>query len=339
MRVSRMTAWLAVAGMVLFGAAVAQAQDHGLENPRSTAFHKSLEGKKVVFLPLSMGFDLTEGWAAVMRQQAKRLNYSFEIRDPAWSTDAGTRALQSLIGEKPDLIVVHNPDIQSYARLLKQAQAAGIKIVQINLESNTQTDSYVGADWTEIGEQAAQAVVDKCGTGKGGASTKIAIDTGVPTAASDVFQLYGIYEVLKQHPDIQVVSQQATEYNPEKARSIMETVLQQQPDLCGAIGIWDNQDTGTASAIQQAGKANQVFLVTSGGGNKVGCDNVAKGLFNLYISYNVPLQGEILNAEIARLLLSDAAAGSSKTLYFNPLTQITKANVNQRNCWTLDDLK
>ncbi|MFA6157509.1 sugar ABC transporter substrate-binding protein [Mesorhizobium sp.] len=338
MRLLKTTRWLAVACIALTGIVTASAQDKGLENPRSTTFRKTLEGKKVVFLPLSMGFDLTEGWAAVMRQQAKRLNYSFEIRDPAWSTDAGTKALQSLISEKPDLIVAHNPDIQSYARLLAQAQAAGIKVVQINLESNTQTDSYVGADWTEIGEQAAQAVVDKCSPGKG-VSTKVAIDTGVPTAASDVFQLDGIYRVLNQHPDIQVVSQQATEYNPEKARSIMDTVLQQHPDLCGAIGIWDNQDTGTASAIQQAGKGSQVFLVTSGGGNKVGCENVENGLFNLYISYNVPLQGEILNAEIARLLLSDSSAGETKTLYFNPLTQITKANVNQRNCWTLDDLK
>ena len=129
----------------------AHAQEKGLENPRSAAFHSGLEGKKVVFVPLSMGFDLTEGWAARMKAQAKRLNYSFEIRDPNWSTDAGARALQSLISEKPDLIVVHNPDIQSYARLLKQAQAAGIKIVQINLESNTQTNSMSG----QIGQRSA----------------------------------------------------------------------------------------------------------------------------------------------------------------------------------------
>lgn len=320
------------------GLTMASAADKGVENPRSTAFHKALEGKTVAFVPLSMGFDLTEGWAAQMRKQAARLGYKLEIRDPAWSTDAGAKAIQSLITEKPDLMVIHNPDIQSYARLLKQAQAAGIKIVQINLESNTTTNSYVGADWTEIGEQAAKAVVDKCEKGKG-ASTKIAIDTGVPTAASDVFQLYGIYKVLKQHPDIQVVSQQATEYNPEKARSIMATVLQQHPDLCGAIGIWDNQDTGTASAIKAAGKSDQVFLVTSGGGNKSACDNVEKGLFDLYISYNVPLQGDLLNEEIARLLMSNAPAGSNKAVYFNPLTLITKANVNERNCWTLDQLK
>ena len=314
------------------------AANEGLENPRDTTFMKAVKGKKVIFIPLAMGFDLTEGWAAVMRQQAKRLDYSFDIRDPNWSTDAGTRALSAAIGEKPDVLVVHNPDIQSYARLLKQAQAAGIKVVQVNLESNTTTDSYVGADWTEIGKQAANAIVEKCGTGKG-LSTKVAIDTGVPTAASDVFQLNGIYSVLKQHPEIQVVSQQATEYNAEKARSIMETVLQQNGDLCGAIGIWDNQDTGTASAIGQAGKASQVFLVTSGGGNQVGCDNVSKGLFNLYISYNVPLQGEILNAEITRLMQADQPVGANKALYFNPLTLITKANANSRNCWTLDDLR
>ena len=82
-----------------------------------------------------------------------------------------------------------------------------------------------------------------------------------------------------------------------------------------------------------------MFLVTSGGGNQVGCDNVSKGLFNLYISYNVPLQGEILNAEIARLMQSDQPAGSVRALYFNPLTLITRANANQRNCWTLDDLR
>ena len=329
----------AMATLAAFGwTSSANAQNKGLENPRSTAFHGTLEGKKVIFLPLSMGFDLTEGWAARMRAQAERLNYQFEIRDPAWSTDAGTRALQSMISEAPDLIVAHNPDIQSYARLLAQAQAKGIKVVQINLESNTQTDSYVGADWTEIGKKAAEAVVERCGEGKG-SSNKVAIDTGVPTAASDVFQLDGIYKVLDQHSEIEVVSQQATEYNPEKARSIMETVLQQHPDLCGAIGIWDNQDTGTASAIEQAGKGDQVFLVTSGGGNRVGCENVENGMFDLYISYNVPLQGDILNAEIARLLLSENGAGENKALYFNPLTMITKDNVNQRNCWTLEEIQ
>ena len=73
--------------------------------------------------------------------------------------------------------------------------------------------------------------------------------------------------------------------------------------------------------------------------DRVQADRQPRGRSNLYISYNVPLQGDILNAEIARLLMSDSPAGKVKTLYFNPLTQITKDNVNQRNCWTLDEIK
>ncbi|TIX88298.1 MAG: hypothetical protein E5V17_06625, partial [Mesorhizobium sp.] len=49
-------------------------------------------------------------------------------------TNAGIRAMQGAIAEKPDLIIVQNPDVQTYARLLKQAQAAGIKVLQVNMQ-------------------------------------------------------------------------------------------------------------------------------------------------------------------------------------------------------------
>ena len=101
----------------------------------------------MIFIPIAMGFDITESWAAIWRKQAAALGYTFEIRDPNWSTDAGTKALTAAIAEKPDLLIIHNPDIQSYARLLKRAQDEGIKVLQVNMPSVTTTDSYVGADW------------------------------------------------------------------------------------------------------------------------------------------------------------------------------------------------
>jgi ribose transport system substrate-binding protein len=64
----------------------------------------------------------------------------FEIRDPHFSADAGAQAITSLISEKPDVLVVHNPDVQSYAKLLKRAEEAGIHVVQINMRSNYNSD-------------------------------------------------------------------------------------------------------------------------------------------------------------------------------------------------------
>ncbi len=128
-----------------------------------------------------MGFDLTEGWAAIMRKQAADLGYTFEIRDPNWSTDAGTRALTALIAEKPDLMIVHNPDMQSYARLIKRAQDAGIKVLQVNLEFGAR-DGFLRR--RRLGEgrlNRGRALVKQCGAGTG-TSGKIAIMQGVPTA-------------------------------------------------------------------------------------------------------------------------------------------------------------
>lgn len=324
--------------LALAGSAVS-AQEKGLDNhAKREPYYEGLKGKKVVFIPLAMGFDLTEGWAAIMRRQAEDLGYSFEIRDPNWSTDAGTRAITAAIAEKPDLLIVHNPDLQSYARLQQRAVDAGIKVLQVNLETVTPTDYYVGADWVKVGLIQAEALVERCGKGSG-TSGKIAILEGQPTAASNLYELYAYYHIFAQHPEITVVADQAATYDPAKARAITETVLQQHPDLCGIVGNWDNQDVGAGAAVQAAGKSDSVFIVTSGGGSQTGCDNIRKGLLDMIVSYDVPLQGDSLNQAIVELLLSPAAAGEIKTTYFTPLTVQTVDTISPRNCWTLDQLK
>jgi ribose transport system substrate-binding protein len=325
-------------GAATFSGAMAQDQK-GLDNKaKRDPYYEGLKGKKVVFVPLAMGFDLTEGWAAIMKKQAADLGYSFEIRDPNWSTDAGTRAITAIIAEKPDLAIIHNPDLQSYARLEQRMVKEGIKVLQVNLETTVPTDYYVGADWVKVGLIQADALVKKCGKGSG-TSGKVAILEGQPTAASNLYELYAYYKVFADNPEIKVVADQAATYDPAKARAITETVLQQHPDLCGIVGNWDNQDVGAGAAVEAAGKSDQVYIVTSGGGSQTGCDNIKKGLLDLIVSYDVPLQGDSLNQAIVELLNSPTKAGEIQSTYFTPLTLQTKEWVASHNCWTLDQLK
>jgi ABC-type sugar transport system substrate-binding protein len=332
------TALTLALGAATFSSAMAQDQK-GLDNKvKRDPYYENLKGKKVVFVPLAMGFDLTEGWAAIMKRQAEDLGYSFDIRDPNWSTDAGTRAITAIIAEKPDLAIIHNPDLQSYARLEQRMVKEGIKVLQVNLETTVPTDSYVGADWVKVGLIQADALVKKCGKGSG-TSGKVAILEGQPTAASNLYELYAYYKVFADNPEIKVVADQAATYDPAKARAITETVLQQHPDLCGIVGNWDNQDVGAGAAVEAAGKSDQVYIVTSGGGSQTGCDNIKKGLLDLIVSYDVPLQGNALNQSIVDLLNSPFKAGEIKSTYFTPLTLQTKEWVASHNCWTLDQLK
>ncbi|MCX7304906.1 MAG: sugar ABC transporter substrate-binding protein [Hyphomicrobiales bacterium] len=312
------------------GAAVAQ---DGIDDATRAPYYASLEGKTVAFIPQAMGFDLTEGWAAGMRGALEPLGIKFEIRDPNWSTDAGAQAITSLISEKPDVIVVHNPDVQSYARLLKKAEDAGIHVVQVNMRSSYSSDAFVGVDYVGMGEKVANRLVEVCSP-KNGGNGKIAIVQGILTAAASAYQMKGINNVLSQHPEMQVVANQAADWDATKAKNIAATVLQQNPDLCAFAGFWDVMDVGTGAAIKESGK--DVYLLTQGGGNEAACAGLANGTYSEVISWDVPGQARDISSMITQLLQLGTQAGTTKTSLFSPLTSLTKDTVKPSSCWSLN---
>jgi ribose transport system substrate-binding protein len=318
-------------GVALYGAA--RAADN-LTAAQKAAFN----GKTVAFVPLSLGFDLTDGWNAMVRQQLEPLGIKFIVRDPNWSTDAGAQAISSLITEKVDVLLIHNPDLQSYARILKRANDQDIYVVQINMQSSAHTDAFVGGNFVELGESDANLMVKNCSPGKG-PSNKIAIVQGVLTAAASVERMKGINNVLSKHPEINVVSSQAGDWDATKSRAITDTVLKQHPDLCGVIDFWDGAAVGSGAAIREAKKQGQVTLVTAGGGEAATCDNVKNGTYTVYDSNDVRRQADDIVSVVKEVLLSKEKAGAKQRILYTPLTLITKEALKPDSCWKLSDYK
>jgi ABC-type sugar transport system substrate-binding protein len=334
---SRLWRLLAAGGIAAGLAAAAQpafSQGKGLDEPFRAGYMKALKGKTVAYVPVAMSFDLAQGWLAGLKHELEPLGVKIVVRDPNWSTNAGAQAITTLISEKPDVIIAHNPDVQTYAKLLQRAEKAGIEVIQINMRSSYPTAAYVGADWIEIGEKAATAVVDACK----GKSNKIAIMQGQLSAAASAYTLKGVENVLAKNPQIKVVSSQAADWDAAKAKGIAQTVLKQHPDLCGIVGFWDGMDIGTAAAIEEAGLQGKVFLATSGGGEQKGaCDQVKKGAFDLDISYDVPTQARTMAAMIKWLLQAGVKPGSARGSIYTTLIPITKENASAPGtCWTLE---
>ena len=313
----------------------ALAEEPGLDEPFQKGFKEALAGKAVAFVPVAMNIDLTEGWFAGLKKELEPLGMKFELRDPNWNTNAGAQAVTSLISEKPAVIVAHNPDVQTYAKLFQRAEKEGIFIIQVNMGSAYRSAGLVGANWISVGEQETEAVVKACQ----GKSNKIAIVQGALSAAASAYQLRGVYNVLAKHPEIKVVSSQAADWDAAKAKAITQTVLKQNPDLCGVIGFWDGMDIGTAAAVKEAGLTGKVFVATSGGGEqKAACDLVKSGDFDLDLSYDVPTQAKQIAALIKYLLSSGTKPGDTKGLTYSTLVHVTKDNADKA-CWKLSDLK
>lgn len=329
--------WAFVGAMIasLMGGAAAHAQS-SMDDPARAGYYEALKDKRVVFVPVFMGLDLTEGWSKMMAQQAQALGYKYEVRNSNFNTAAGAQTLTSLITEKPDVIVVQNPDVQSYAKLLAKAEQAGIHVIQLNMKTNVLTTGFVGADVVDLAQTQAKAVAEKCGAGTSG---KVLILAGPPTSPFSAYMLKGYENILSSNPAIKVVSVQSTgDYESAKAKSITQVVLQQHPDLCGILGVWDNTDVGTAAALKEAGKSDQVFVSTSGGGGELACKGLQEGMWQHYVSYDVPGQGRDLNSLIVAAMQDKNPVGSTKSILYTPLRVYTKDSMKTQTCWTLDTI-
>jgi ribose transport system substrate-binding protein len=295
----RCTGVIAAAALFLFvGVAMAAEFDDGM----SVSYYQKLKGKKVGFVPVSMGFDLTQGWYAAMKRQADALGYEIIVRDPNWSVDAGAQALTQFIDEKPDILIFHASDMQAYNKLIKKAGDAGINVIQISLKSPNNGDAFVGADTYLTSAMEADELIRQCSTdtGKNG---KVAIIQGLPTGAANQIGQMAIQDKLKGRKDITIVADQPADWDATKAHSVAATILKQHPDICGFVGNWDNEDIGVAAAIKEAGLQGKVALVTQGGGEQAaGCDNIANGNFTGYVKWDVRGQGRDLNDAIKILL-------------------------------------
>src|SRR6201999_31883 len=133
-----------VAALAFASVAVPALAQQGLDEPFQKPFKEALAGKTVAFVPVAMNFDLTEGWFAGLKKELEPFGVKVVVRDANWSTNAGAQAVTTLISEKPAAIVVHNPDVQTYAKLLQRAESEGIYIIQINMGSTYRSSAFVG---------------------------------------------------------------------------------------------------------------------------------------------------------------------------------------------------
>lgn len=295
-------------------------------------FVKALKGKTVAFVPCALGAPLPDIWTYNLAKEAKQFGMKLIVRDPAWSPAKMTQAVTALIRQKPDILIVHNLNVQLLASLLKKAEKSGIHVIQINMISNYKTDAYIGADWTGLATDMGAEIIKQCGAGSG-KSGKVAIIQGEMTSDVCIEQTKGLMAAFKSHPEIKVVSNQSAAWDANKARDITSIVLRQHPDLCAAVGYWQGMDLGIAQAVQEAGLAGKVHVYSSGELTPAVYEAIKDGRMTAFWNYHADVQGHDLMTAIKTVLLIGQKPGALKLVYYSPMDKMTKENMSQFNPW------
>jgi ribose transport system substrate-binding protein len=250
---------LIVAGVAVMVLAAAIAC--GGSSSTSSGSSPSAGQKKYTFAYISQDpFD--PYWYTLNRgaqEKAKELGVEVIFQTPADATvPSQTQALQSVMARKPDGIMISVVDSKGMIGPLQQAKEMGIPVVALDgaIADPTLALATITSDNVRNGVYAAEHMNQLTG-GKG----KVGFIGYPPGYKSCDDRLVGWKEGLKKFPALTDVGAQFDEGTINGAVKKTNALLARNPDLAGLFGDWTNAVIGMATAVENAGKADQVKLI------------------------------------------------------------------------------
>ncbi len=155
---------------------------------------------------------------------------------------------RNMIATKPDMIMIVPNSQTALNPVIEEAHDAGILVVCIDQPVTSEFAINVALDQYDWGKQIAEWFVKEIG-GKG----NIIVLAGVAGGPSNVSRLQGQYDVLKQYPDIKVLTEVNGNWDQGTAQTVMSNVIASYPNIDGVL-TQDGMSLGTVKAFQAAGR-------------------------------------------------------------------------------------
>ena len=182
-------------------------------------------------------------------------------------------------------------------------------------------DKYVcfsGTNDVELGEIGGQWIVDA--TGGSGKIVYITGRAGVSTAED---RTVGFHNIVDQYPDLEIVAEQDGNYNRSDAMTVMEAILQANPQIDAVWCANDEMAGGVCQAISAAGREG--ILV---GGANLQADAYERLLSGEQAADITTPCAMVIPALDAVVTVLEGGTVTEKTMYY-PLDLVTKENAEQ----------
>lgn len=176
--------------------------------------------------------------------------------------------VQFIIAQGADAIVIAPADSKALVQVCKQAQDAGITVVNIDnkfdesvLEDQNVKIPFVGPDNRKGARLAGACLAKKLKPGD-----KVAIIEGAPNAYNGIQRKLGFEDAMNL-AGMNIISSQTGYWETDKAQPIASALVNEHPDLKAILCANDSMALGAMSAVREAGKQDSVYVI--------GFDNIA----------------------------------------------------------------
>ncbi|RWC94094.1 MAG: ABC transporter, partial [Mesorhizobium sp.] len=191
---------------------------------------------------------------------AKKINPKVEVTSVSADYDLNKQVSQvdSFIAAGVDVIMLNAVDAKAIAPAVKKAQAAGIVVAAFDV-SAPGADVTVMTNNVKAGEEACKYLIDHTG-GKG----DYVILNG-PASSSILERVKGCKNVLAQHPDIKILSDdQNAEGSRDGGLKVFQSLLTRFDKIDAVFAINDPTAIGAQLAAKQLNRSEFIFTAVDG---------------------------------------------------------------------------
>jgi ribose transport system substrate-binding protein len=176
-----------------------------------------------------------------------------------WSPTVQTPIVNAVVAKHPDAILIAPNDAKAMRAPLKQAAAAGIKIILVD---TTLADPSLAASQVTSDNKAAGAVAMKNLAGQVGKKGSVFVLSTIPGVSTTDDRATGFVSAIKGFPNMKNLGiKYDTADSADMAASITASQLAAHSDLAGVFALNTFTGQGAATALKEAGKLGKVKLV------------------------------------------------------------------------------
>ncbi len=192
-----------------------------------------------------------------MQKKADELGVELITVDAEKSALKQIEQVESFIAQKVDAIILNPCEVEASSPAVTKALAAGIPIINVNSETTTKPNAFVGSNDVESARIAMKFIAEKLG-GKG----NIVMIHGLMGQAAQIQREQGANEILKEFPNLKIIAAQTAEWDRAKAMDLTENWIQSYGSKLNAVFAQnDEMAMGAVNALQAAGLKNKVIVV------------------------------------------------------------------------------
>jgi ABC-type sugar transport system substrate-binding protein len=219
--------------------------------------------------------------------------------------------IQSMVDQGAKALIISPLNSEGLDPALKYAQDKKVPIMTIDRLLTTKkacTDyiGWVGSDFVEQGKRAADAMVRETG-GK----AKLAILLGAAGVNVTTDRNKGFKDQIASASGIEIVAEQAADYEREKGQKVTEQLIQANPDITAIYAHNDEMALGAVAALKAAGKKPGDVKIITIDGTKGAVQGLVDGWISGVIESN-PRFGPLAFAALEKFY--DGSGVAAKTI-------------------------